>query len=63
MSAPPEEITELLLAWRQCDQDACNALAPLVYQELRKIARRHMRGEQPDHALQSAGSPTRSGCG
>ena len=53
MTAPPEEITELLLAWRQGDQDACNELAPLVYQELRRIARRHMRGEQPDHTLQT----------
>jgi len=53
MAAAPEEITELLLAWRQGDQAACDALAPLVYQELRRIARRQMRGEQPDHTLQA----------
>jgi len=53
MAAPPEQFTELLLAWRQGDQDACDALAPLIYQELRRIAHHHMRGEQPDHTLQT----------
>jgi RNA polymerase sigma factor (TIGR02999 family) len=53
MTAPPKDITELLLAWRRGNEDACEALAPLVYQELRRIARRHMRGEQPDHTLQT----------
>ena len=52
MTARPEEITELLLAWRQGDEAARDALAPLVYQELRRLARRHMGGEQPDHTLQ-----------
>jgi RNA polymerase sigma factor (TIGR02999 family) len=53
MTARPEEITELLLAWRQGDDAARDALVPLVYQELRRLARRHMRGEQPDHTLQA----------
>lgn len=52
MTARPEDITELLLAWRQGDDAARDALAPLVYQELRRLARRHMGGEQPDHTLQ-----------
>ena len=53
MTARPEEITELLLAWRQGEDAARDALVPLVYQELRRLARRHMRGEQPDHTLQA----------
>ena len=54
MPAPPEPITELLIAWRRGDQDACDALAPIIYQELRRIAHRHMRGERSDHTLQTA---------
>jgi RNA polymerase sigma factor (TIGR02999 family) len=53
MPAPPEPITELLIAWRRGDQNACDALAPLIYQELRRIAHRHMRGEQSGHTLQT----------
>ena len=53
MRAPPEDITELLLAWRQGDDEARDALAALVYQELRRIARQHMRGEQPNNTLQA----------
>ena len=52
MAARLEEITELLLAWRQGDEAARDALAPLVYHELRRLGRRHMGGEQPDHTLQ-----------
>ncbi len=53
MAAPPEDITQLLVAWRHGDHDAGDALAPLVYRELRRIAHRHMRGERPDHTLQT----------
>jgi RNA polymerase sigma-70 factor (ECF subfamily) len=53
MPAPPQPITELLIAWRQGDEDACDALAPFIYQELRRIARHHMRGEPSDHTLQA----------
>jgi RNA polymerase sigma factor (TIGR02999 family) len=53
MPAPPEPITELLIAWRRGNQSACDALAPLIYQELRRIAHRHMRGEQSGQTLQT----------
>ena len=36
------------------DQDALEALIPLVYKELRDIARRQLRRERPGHTLQSA---------
>jgi RNA polymerase sigma-70 factor (ECF subfamily) len=45
-------ITELLRAWSGGDDDALALVTPLVHAELRQIARRHMRGERPDHTLQ-----------
>jgi RNA polymerase sigma factor (TIGR02999 family) len=49
-----QPVTELLLRWRAGDQEALEALVPLVYKELRDIARHHLRGERPGHTLQSA---------
>ena len=47
------QITHLLLAWGQGDQTALEALMPLVYDELRKVAARHLRGQRPGHTLQT----------
>jgi RNA polymerase sigma factor (TIGR02999 family) len=47
-------VAELLANWGHGDQDAREALIPLVYVELRRIARRHLLHERPDHTLQSA---------
>lgn len=52
-SAPPSEVTQLLLAWGQGDRGALDRLLPLVYDELRRLARRHMRRERPGHTLQT----------
>src|SRR5215813_13665604 len=52
MPSAPEEITELLLAWNQGDRKARDELAPLVYDELRRIARGYLRHERHDHTLQ-----------
>jgi RNA polymerase sigma factor (TIGR02999 family) len=49
----PKEITRLLLAWRNGNQEALESLTPLVYGELRRLARRHMRGERVNHTLQT----------
>jgi len=46
-------ITELLRHWRQGDEAALQALVPLVYKELRRLAHYYLRGERPDHTLQS----------
>jgi RNA polymerase sigma factor (TIGR02999 family) len=51
-SGPPEEITELLRAWSRGDPAAFDQLASIVYTELRRLARRHMARERPDHTLQ-----------
>lgn len=56
MSTPvPEGVTQLLLEWRAGDASALERLMPLVYRELRRLARRCMRGEQPGHTLQTTG--------
>jgi RNA polymerase sigma factor (TIGR02999 family) len=47
-------VSKLLLNWGQGDQGAREALIPLVYDELRHVARRYLRRERPDHTLQSA---------
>lgn len=46
------EVTELLQAWGAGDADACEALARLVYAELRRQARRALRREGEGHTLQ-----------
>jgi len=50
---PQTGITERLLAWRHGDEQALVELMPLVYDELRRLARRHLRRERPGHTLQA----------
>src|ERR1700680_3563491 len=47
-------INRLLADWGQGNEEAREALIPVVYNELRRQARRHLRGERPDHTLESA---------
>jgi RNA polymerase sigma factor (TIGR02999 family) len=53
MTGRVDAVTELLLSWRQGDAAALDRLIPLVYQELRRVASRHLRHEAPGHALQA----------
>ena len=48
-----QEITQLLLAWGSGDKAALDALMPIVYDELRRLARRYMRGQNSGHTLQT----------
>jgi RNA polymerase sigma factor (TIGR02999 family) len=48
-----QDLTGLLLSWRQGDAAALERLIPLVYGELRRVARRHLQREPPGHALQA----------
>jgi RNA polymerase sigma factor (TIGR02999 family) len=50
---PSNQVTALLVKWRGGDKEALDSLLPLVYAELRKIAAHYLRGERPDHTLQS----------
>jgi RNA polymerase sigma factor (TIGR02999 family) len=49
----PNQVTELLIKWRDGDQSALKDLVPLVYGELRRLAHHYLRFERPDHTLQS----------
>ena len=48
-----DDVTDLLLTWRQGDAAALDRLVPLVYDELRRVARRHLQREEPGHDLQA----------
>lgn len=50
---PPGEVTQLLAAWEGGDRGALEKLVPLVYDELHRLAHRHMAKEQPGHTLQT----------
>jgi len=52
--ASSTRINELLASWGRGDPEAREALIPVVYDELRRLARHHLRRERPDHTLQSA---------
>jgi len=47
------KVTHLLQAWSSGDRDALDRLTPIVYDELRRLARRYMRGERSGHTLQT----------
>jgi RNA polymerase sigma factor (TIGR02999 family) len=51
---PRASVTQLLRAWRAGEPAALDELMPLVYDELRRLARRHLRAEAPGNTL----SPT-----
>lgn len=48
----PNEITQQLIAWSKGDSAALDNLIPAVYQELRRMADRCLRGENAEHSLQ-----------
>jgi RNA polymerase sigma-70 factor (ECF subfamily) len=58
MKKPPDklqgstQVTALLQAWTAGESAALDKLTPLIHDELRRLARRLMSGEQPDHTLQ-----------
>lgn len=52
-SRSAEEVTELLRAWSRGDAAAFDQLAPVVYAELRRLARHYMSRERADHTLQA----------
>jgi RNA polymerase sigma factor (TIGR02999 family) len=55
VSTPSDDldVTQLLADWRGGDDDALARLIPVVYQELRRVARAHLRREGSDHTLQT----------
>ncbi|MEK7831884.1 MAG: ECF-type sigma factor, partial [Acidobacteriota bacterium] len=53
MSPTTHEVTQLLVDWSNGDQAALDRLMPLVYGELRQMARRYMARQNPGHTLQT----------
>jgi len=53
LSQTGHNVTHLLLRWGDGDREALDALTPLVYDELRKLASRYLRRERDDHTLSS----------
>jgi len=50
---PVHEVTQLLSDWSRGETAALEKLAPLVYDELRRLAHYYMAGQRPDHTLQT----------
>lgn len=48
----PQEFTQLLINWRNGDKTALDKMTPVVYDELRRLARHFLAAERPDHTLQ-----------
>jgi len=48
-----QDVTQLLVAWNEGDQDALNRLTQMVYQDLHRLAHHYMRSERPGHLLQT----------
>lgn len=48
----PHEVTDLLVEWSEGNVEALEQLMPLVFDELRKLARSHFRHESEGHTLQ-----------
>src|SRR5436190_11025045 len=53
-SVSPHRVTQLLEQWSHGDNAALAELTPLVYEELRRLAHRHMGRERPGHTLQTS---------
>lgn len=54
MEAAPDGVTQLLINWRNGDKAALDQLTPLVYEELRRLARGFMGKERDNHTLQTS---------
>ena len=52
--SPTENVTQMLVAWGDGDEAARDALIPVVYEHLRRIARYHLKGERAGHTLQTS---------
>jgi RNA polymerase sigma-70 factor (ECF subfamily) len=50
---PVDDISKLLRAWSDGDRKALDILTPIVYDELRRLARRYMKREREGHSLQT----------
>jgi RNA polymerase sigma factor (TIGR02999 family) len=54
MTSSQQDVTQLLVAWRNGDLNARDELMPIVYQELHGLAHQYMSRERPGHTLQTS---------
>jgi len=52
-SLHPNSVSNLPLYWGTFDRDSLNEILPVVYEELRRVARYHLRQQRPNHTLQT----------
>lgn len=50
--ASPKQVTELLANWGKCDRELMEAVLPLVYKDLKRLANYHLRQHRSNHTLQ-----------
>ncbi len=55
MTPSQQDVTKLLIAWGNGDQNARDELMPLVYDELHRLAHQYMARERQSHTLQTSG--------
>jgi len=53
MASSPRDVTRVLIDWTNGHPEVLAQLMPVVYDELRQLARRYLRRERPDHTLQA----------
>lgn len=53
MTPSEKSVTQLLIEWRDGDETALDRLIPIVYDEMRRLARYYMRRERREHTLQT----------
>ena len=51
----PRDVTSLLSAWKEGEDDALQEVSPYIYEELRRLAQHYMNREGPGHTLQTTG--------
>ncbi len=51
----PADVTQLLIALGEGRHEALDKLMPLVYERLKRLARARLRGERPDHTMNTTG--------
>jgi len=50
---PSQPVSDLLVKWQAGDEKALEQMLPLVYEDLRRIAHRHLKNERQGHTLQT----------
>lgn len=53
-AVPPQDVTQLLAAWSEGDEEALEQLVPIIQAELRRLARHYLKRERPGHTLQTS---------